>query len=112
VAYFRADTDNLAKDDPKGVDLLSAAVRAKSLNLVKLLIVHGADPNRSDILSLPLTEAVGIQEDMGILIVEELLRQGADPNTFDLRAGCSPLEVAKRRGNKTMMKLLAKRQRK
>lgn len=79
-------------------DLLGQAIFAQSVELVALLLAHGADPNGVDRLHKhpPLCFACGgYPKDIPVEIVRLLLEHGADPN-----AKCSDgrrvLQVAKR----------------
>jgi len=67
------------------------AVPAHRLELVRLLLEQGADPNCSDENGTPLKNAIAVEEDCEL--VRLLLEYGADPTTGDDN-GVTPFEYA------------------
>jgi len=83
---------------------LGMAVARGNLEVVKVLLDAGANPNRRDrqLKSTPLHFAVIGQR---YALVELLLKYGADPTIKAKRLG-TPLDIAKRKKDERMIKLL------
>lgn len=67
--------------DDDGVSYLLAAVINDRLDVVELLLAHGADPDLADNTGrTPLTMAIGTKRKNARVIARCLLRHGADPD--------------------------------
>ena len=92
--------------DSRCYSVLLRAIRVQSVEIVKLLLKHGANINPTEKYSsdVPLNWAVSIGN---IKIVELLLKAGADPNVEGGCGDCS-LILAVERANVEMVELLLK----
>lgn len=90
--------------DQSGSTPLSVAVAAGRDTLVHMLLCHGADPNTITSLgSTPLLEAVE-KEHEGVVSV--LLQAGAEVDEPSDLSGKSALDMAKSKGNESIVRLL------
>lgn len=77
------------------------------LDGVRLVLEHGADPNRMSVWGLTALHQ-SVRRDNRIEIIELLLNHGADP-TLPGREGKSAFQIAARRGRADVLELLEKR---
>lgn len=99
--------DSTPTPDKFGHTPLHAAVLEGSIEPVRMLLDHGADPNvRNSNGNTPLYDAVGLdREDL----VKLLLKKGADVNMTEGVFGFTPLHSAAAGGNVAITQLLIKR---
>ena len=93
--------------DDIGSTALFMAVRKQSVELVKLLIEAGANPNQShlDCGKTPLMVTYGWWRESAVQICSLLLEAGADVNAKD-NSGNTALSIAKEAGHKNIIQML------
>ncbi|KAM7192078.1 Ankyrin repeat-containing domain protein [Naviculisporaceae sp. PSN 640] len=90
---------------PEGFSPLTTACRRNNIELVRLCLMMGADPNLEDGYSaIPLTCAVK-EDEYGTAVLEELISAGAEVDAM-CRSGASALFMAVRQGSLKATKVL------
>ena len=99
---------NLSAGRRRPTPPLVAAIRAKNLEMVNLLLASGADVNAADRLNqTPLIKAAEIPEEMGVPLIHRLLEIGADIERSD-KWGCTAVYCAVFHKHPTAVEVLAK----
>lgn len=99
LQLFATSAESVNTLNERGTSPLQEAVRLNDVDMVKYLLLHGADVSKGQIL------ADAIKEDAQVSIIEELLKAGADVNKQDDR-GNTPLLLALQKHNSDILQLL------
>jgi ankyrin repeat protein len=83
------------------------AVQENNLELVRLYLNHGIDPNyqHPEFMALPLAESVRYHH---IEIMKVLLAHGANPSIKELETGMNSLEIAHKMKHQESIELLTR----
>ena len=88
---------------------LTAACRTQNVEIVAMLLNHGADPNLVSTHHAPTLPLSAACDQQNVELVVMLLNHGADPNSLSSSGMAGmPLFVAARKGNSELVELLLK----
>ncbi|GAB5531564.1 MAG: hypothetical protein Roseis3KO_33410 [Roseivirga sp.] len=101
-AYFVENTIKMSGGDWKA---MFKGVQDNDLELVRFYINAGIDLNyqHPEYVALPLSESIRYNH---LQIAELLLSHGAKASIIEIESGVSPLDLARKRGNKEAVDLL------
>jgi len=108
VAGMLAEAPDLAQEyqDGSGRRPLSCAAFFNHLDIVRILLEHGADPNAKEADPYRTFPLVAAATHGNMEMVELLLKHGADPNA-EVNAAPNAMQIAMDRGHRAIADLLA-----